>query len=117
MNSESFYLRHKLVKKSHDWLIDGSVSTNDEQGTSKNCHDVVPSRLKKIRKSKPLGLEIGIIVEWQSLDTAEELSTILTSGNHEDMRASDLGDGTGVSHSPTSHGSQLSPSLPSLKLN
>ena len=53
-------------------------------------------------------------MEWQGLDTAEELSTVLTSRDHEDMGASDLGDGTGVSNSPTFHRSQLPPSLPSL---
>ena len=56
-------------------------------------------------------------MEWQSLDAAEELSTVLTSGDHEDMGTSDLSDGTGVSNSPTSHRSQLSPSLPSLKIS
>ena len=55
-------------------------------------------------------------MEWQSLDAAEELSTVLTSGDHEDMGSSDLSDGTGVGNSPTSHRSQLSPSLPSLRI-
>ena len=64
-----------------------------------------------------MSLEIRIIMEWQSLDAAEELSTVLTSGDHEDMGTSDLSNGTGVSHSPTSHRSQLSPSLPSLEVS